>query len=1132
MQLDVLFRVMAGNETFLFIVNSDEGRYYFPHLKILVVVILFVAFCLCYGFPVVYAEYISDWRHSRVTKDDIFHIRVLGNLHQNGTSSETETKRSSPSFRRRTMALMTAPFATNSAGEHTHRVDSDSKALLARSCPTEKAGMEMNLDRLIGWATLYWDIPVMIVLPFMAKHVWPETLKVPFHTAGSILYIGGDLNLTTLRISFVSICASILVFIKLANIVILRKGHKKMPKLALANAITSRVFYGALYTVLIFQAGTLLGKYKGCEKGIGTWASASCEIADVKHTNGTTGLRIDKGEMNVPVIILCVAVATWAFVGAMHYTTVLKNQMSPSFMWLPMFEAVRYIVKTIISGAGSVFSSSPYVIMPTYLVCYSLLTALTYSQQPCQGQCRRANNLRCTGFALGAWVSFCGLVCVIFDIGEAVESTASIAASYATLFLGGTIVGTVAWALNDTRARKVAIPDKPWDKLLSDEHTPYVHKVVADAILLLAEASSGKAPVSITLIDTLNRIIKAKGRDPFVRLRAASAYLLFCGAERKLNDTVLEFSNEMLKQNRVFRETLRSTLNLNTWGGFKRKSCHERFMNAMYKRICRPFQPKQVFIANRKGRSERRVSQSGRYIRTEERTMKQGRVDECLNLTLDAFVSKSVPESIKSRIAKSFLIMVANHDENSFFTINLEQPKCIHALNAVHCYSLIGKGNLTEKAAILSLKAISNFAQDCIANIVESRNLDTCEFAKYFVDDAFHVGYRPSLRCDVLGFLVDSLMKFVQKRDTRNVSHAKSHLKRTGSSKVVPNSTFYLTSTNQILLISLHRLWRLEIEHEAHFFQLRDFMMKAVENRKSVKFKKKGVRRKSLDKDDLRGSISGVQIQDLYLRATAWNKTFVFLARCAFSDDISIHGAAFDLILKMDKSLDNDWEFNPALGLGFKFAIKMLPQLRRRMLDPLNCIATFIEFESKQQRASILGTGGFRALSSSNLVGSGKGRSITGSLKQLRDSKLEVAIDALVSIMSLRSISQCVDKKGTVYEWESRLVRHLFIFALNAIGRKAMRRCMQHWENIEGKSHDSSAHRPIKSISVGRFPINWKKECEHISTLYSSTGSEFANIAFQSSSDILRLLNEVHENNANLESQTSVTGSGFEETKD
>ena len=47
------------------------------------------------------------------------------------------------------------------------RLGVDAKALLARSAPSKQMHHEQVVDRAVGWATLYWDIPTTTILPFM-----------------------------------------------------------------------------------------------------------------------------------------------------------------------------------------------------------------------------------------------------------------------------------------------------------------------------------------------------------------------------------------------------------------------------------------------------------------------------------------------------------------------------------------------------------------------------------------------------------------------------------------------------------------------------------------------------------------------------------------------------------------------------------------------------------------------------------------------------------------------------------------------------------------------------------------------------------------------------------------------------
>ena len=156
-----------------------------------------------------------------------------------------------------------------------------------------------------------------------------------------------------------------------------------------------KAFYGAAYTVVIYQAGTLLGDYRSCTQGFGEPQAAACKQAAISenyaNTTNTTGIEyvMEEVAFDYPTIACCLLVVLWAYCGAIHYTLNDKNASSPAFIWLPVYEAERYTIKTFLSGAGSMFKSFPYVIMPTYLVGFSLALYLTFSYQPCQGQGRK-----------------------------------------------------------------------------------------------------------------------------------------------------------------------------------------------------------------------------------------------------------------------------------------------------------------------------------------------------------------------------------------------------------------------------------------------------------------------------------------------------------------------------------------------------------------------------------------------------------------------------------------------------------------------------------------------------------------------------------------------------------------------
>ena len=87
----------------------------------------------------------------------------------------------------------------------------------ARSNPSEKMRGELKLDSLIGWCTLYFDIPATILIPLQMHGVWPEAMRIPFHTVGSILYFTSALSFIWLREFVVYTSLTVVVIISVAE---------------------------------------------------------------------------------------------------------------------------------------------------------------------------------------------------------------------------------------------------------------------------------------------------------------------------------------------------------------------------------------------------------------------------------------------------------------------------------------------------------------------------------------------------------------------------------------------------------------------------------------------------------------------------------------------------------------------------------------------------------------------------------------------------------------------------------------------------------------------------------------------------------------------------------------------------
>ena len=601
------------------------------------------------------------------------------------------------------------------------RINEEARALLARSNPSEQARGEFKMDRTIGWAVLYWDIPTTTFLPFLLTNVWPENLRIPFHRAGSILYLGIDVSFAALRKGFIWAALAVMLILLMFNLRSV-KSHAAQR----FRAVMSRIFYGAMFTFVIFQAGSLVSIYKSCSSISDSNVTSVCALDPIDDGNATH-FRIRETSFDSPTIFASFGAMIWAYFGAMHYTAYEKNAASPSFMWTPVYELIRWSVKAIIAGVTSVYKLYPKTTMPTCLLGYAYMFFLTYQYQPCQGQGRIANNLRATGFALGTYISLCGIICILSDLEPKLSDTAGLAIAYAILLTGTIATALCAWKLNDRRAKTVAIPDKPWHVLLSFHHETYVRMVAAEALLLHAENTSGKSEIAQELASVLSATRSLKIELPYVKLRTAAAYLVFASGEIKYDDARIA--------------THRGVSNLPAY-----QAMDDEKMFHFFIRMFRCCQSKVSRIETHKRR--RKKSSGGRHMRLASGTFKTASVNECLKDVVGALLSGDVEESLKARVAEGLCRIHGHLDEHSFFSIDSTNPLYIHALLKANYYNLLNFLQKKRDASTIKDSAIwiYNFCQNLknSMHVIQGGAPITKLLAYFRDDDAFVVSMAAS----------------------------------------------------------------------------------------------------------------------------------------------------------------------------------------------------------------------------------------------------------------------------------------------------------------------------------------------------------------------------------------------------
>ena len=623
----------------------------YPHLAIT------IAACAYLGIWIVYGTYVTlkaaeDERDEKPAEKKTTHSRVRS-------------------------AGLYSTSLIHAVSKNTARAEKDAIALLARISPSEEASGELKMDRIVGWFTLYWDIPTMAIMPFMVLNVWPPSLRIPFHTVGSVFYIGADINFEWLRESFLwfslAMLSTIVVCRRLLKSKLLKRWKTRHAALRY-QSLASRLYFGALFTIVVYQSGTLLEVYKSCDgDSFGNIESAPCKrrTSNATSTDGESQLvLLETTTFDMLIVLLAFINCMWAFREALLYVVFEKNASSPAFMWLPSYEAVRYTAKSVIAAAGSLFKTNRFVTMPTFLIGFASLAALTYHLQPCQGQGRKANNLRVTGFVLGAWFSLCGLACVlIFDATDTDMSTTTLVICYCILVLGAVATARVAWKFNDQRARIVALPDAPWHELLSENSTAYVRRVAANGFLMHVEARAGELirmgkPLASQALAIAKKDAMVFSHDErYIRFCVASAFLLAASS----HDT-LEGDGETDGPGKALY------------------NMHRRWSTAATRAS-----------TNMKERVDSRGVPLARILRSD--------ISFCTSVIVDALLSKKVEQDIKGRISLAFVLTVSPKDSSALFDADEDlDMKFHHALLISHLYQI------SRSASMKSLLWLEAFA--------------------------------------------------------------------------------------------------------------------------------------------------------------------------------------------------------------------------------------------------------------------------------------------------------------------------------------------------------------------------------------------------------------------------------------
>ena len=344
-----------------------------------------------------------------------------------------------------------------------------------------------TIKRMVGWISLLFEIPTMLLQPFIVRNVWPEKLGIPFHDEGSLLYISQSLSST---VSLVQVAAyAALLFA--VEIVIASGELKSRSRAQNFRYMGSRVLYDAFYCLATYKAFSYLLYFESPSDSTRICKIDASMYTTAEHQNVSSVLRLVEADIDIARASLGLFVIIFSFWGAIQYTIIEKNAANPAFMWLPSYNIILFVGKSIASAVTGTLRHQPGASLPFLLTVNITLACVTFKLQPCQGKGRRPNNMRFAAFVIGSWTSFLGLLCLVFGLNEAVTTKGDAALCWCFLFAS---LGALLWfatKINNSRAKLFAIPDAPIASMLEASHSKYHRRVAAHAVIRRNRRSQG-----------------------------------------------------------------------------------------------------------------------------------------------------------------------------------------------------------------------------------------------------------------------------------------------------------------------------------------------------------------------------------------------------------------------------------------------------------------------------------------------------------------------------------------------------------------------------------------------------------------------------------------------------------------
>ena len=368
--------------------------------------------------------------------------------------------------------------------------------------------------------------------------------------------------------------------------------------------------------------------------------------------------------------------------------------------------------------------------MPVFFVGFLLMLLLTYDQQPCAGQGRKANNLRATSFALGTYISLCGSVCVFLDAKSVVSTPLEVAAVYAILLVGGAVSVKLVWEANDKRAIQVTLPQAPWHQLLSSKYSSYVRKVAAEGLLLDAENNCNDVLThNEMLVKEILELMETSDfstyEERFIKYTAAAAYLLAASTqEMNGEDHGFVFNEKVsISDESKGRSSVRAP-SLTTEKRPKRSTLLMKM--------------KSVLPAISSKSLDAFSNNNMPWIRTTKKKFKgtiylHEDVQRSREVCIDALLSPIVEKGVKRRISCAFVTSSFKIKTNLLCVFNnglgnSQDPRFIHAMLEAHCFEL-GKTRKTPQDTERAVRSIS-WIEDFLQKFAHADE----DLTRYFLD--------------------------------------------------------------------------------------------------------------------------------------------------------------------------------------------------------------------------------------------------------------------------------------------------------------------------------------------------------------------------------------------------------------